>query len=203
MGLIQNLTPGATYQQELSSDLRHPSRVAGQKKKKSWSLSHMVEFPTMERDCERNISYHISKHMSSHHCFGASKCEWGLPKQKTMPAIQQMPPPRPDPQPQCWGARRHVRNQKKPGCWPQIADMHRTGKTSKTPHSCIFPLTVNSLIWDYPFSLINNKLWCANCLEPCYKLKYILIPSPAFSGSFSGLHDTLSPWLEVLNTVIK
>ena len=112
MGLIQNLTPGATYQQELSSDLRHPSRVAGQKKKKSWSLSHMVEFPTMERDCERNISYHISKHMSSHHCFGASKCEWGLPKQKTMPAIQQMPPP-PDPQPQCWGARRHVRNQKK------------------------------------------------------------------------------------------
>ena len=42
MGLIQKLTPEATYQQELSSDLRHPSRVAGQKKKKkSWKVSHI------------------------------------------------------------------------------------------------------------------------------------------------------------------
>ena len=77
MGLIQKLTPGAMYQQELSFDLRRPSRVAGPKKKKVMkSLSHMVEFPTIERDCERNISCHISKQAChSHQRFAASKCE--------------------------------------------------------------------------------------------------------------------------------
>ena len=158
----------------------------GTKKKKLMkSLSHMAEFPTVERDCETFPPTTVNTQVQPSAFWGFQM--WMRAPKTENSACNSADATTHRPSASVLRGSEACETSKKPGCWPQIAEMHRTGMTSKTPHSCIFPFTVNSLTWDYLFSLINNKLWCANCLGPCYKLKYILTPlrpSPAVSQGY-------------------
>ena len=65
------------------------------------------------------------------------------------------------------------------------AEMHMKGMISVSPASCSFPYTLNSLIWDIWFSLINNHLLMFRLLALCCRTSIYPGFLPTSSEQFS------------------
>ena len=61
--------------------------------------------------------------------------------------------------------------------WPQIAEVHTKGMNSVSSEACIFSYKEDRMLNSW-FSLLNNSLWCSDCLPPLLQTKPA--PSPDY-----------------------
>ena len=74
--------------------------------------------------------------------------------------------------------------------WPQIAEVHTKGMNSVSSEACIFSYKEDRLLNSW-FFLLNNSLWCSDCLLPLFQTKPA--PSPDFSEQYpQGYWDASS-----------